>query len=98
VLLVLLVCFMLVGLAADRTTSYMRSHLNGHLSQDRKLPPWPRSYRRVNTLYEEQNPASILPRLSRGCGYLMIALFVVMVLTGLVVATYGDVDATRMHG
>ncbi len=97
-LLVLLGCFILVGLAAGRITSYMKSHLNDQLSQDRQLPRWPMSYRRVNRMYEERNPDSILPRLSRVCGYLMIVLFVVIVLTGLVVATYGDVDATRMHG
>jgi hypothetical protein len=48
--------------------------------EDRQLPWWSRNDRRVEQIYGQQNPGSVVPNLSRYCRYIALALMGVIIL------------------
>jgi hypothetical protein len=79
----LVVCFVVVGIALDVVSIWMKTRVNEGLPADRRLSWWSRNYRLVERIYGEQHPDSVLPDLSRYGGYLAVVLFVVTVLVGI---------------
>jgi hypothetical protein len=76
----LLVCFVVIGLPLDFLSLWMRVRVNEQLPEDRQVPWWPRNYRRVEVLYGEQNPHSLMPSLSQYGRYAALALTGAMIL------------------
>ena len=62
----------------------MKVRVNERLPEGQRTSWWYRDYWRVYRLYEEQNPDSILPDLTRAGTVVAIALVAVMVVMGLV--------------
>jgi hypothetical protein len=79
-----LVCFLVLGISLDVLSIWMKMRVNEALPQDRHLTWWSRNYRQVERIYGEQHPDSVLPDLSRYGGYLTMALFVAMILVGII--------------
>jgi hypothetical protein len=82
--LALLICFLIVGIATDFLSVWMKMQVNQQLPEDQRLSWWSRNYRQVNKLYGTQNPDSILPDLNRGGTVVVIALFAAMIVTSIV--------------
>jgi len=79
----LLVCFILVAIPLNILSVWIKPRVNERLPEDQRTSWWYRDYSRVYGLYEEQNPDSILPNLSRYGYYLLLALTAIMILLGL---------------
>jgi hypothetical protein len=75
-LILLLICFVVAGIALDGINVWMKLRVNEALPKDQRLSWWSRDYRRINKFYEGQRPDSVLPDVSRFGGYLVLALFV----------------------
>jgi hypothetical protein len=79
----LLICFLVFGIALDSLSAWMKMRVNEELPEDRRLSWWSRNYRQVNQVYGDQHPDSILPDLNRYGGYLVMALFAASILVGI---------------
>ena len=82
---VLLICFLVFGIAIDSLSVWMKIRVNERLPEDRRLTWWSKNYGQVNRLYAQQQPNSILPDLNRAGMFLVIALFVTLIVTSFVI-------------
>jgi len=82
-LVVLFICVFVVGIPLDLLQIWMKMRVNEALSEDRRLSWWSWNYRQVERIYGEQHPDNPLPDLSRYGGYLVLALFGLLLLVGL---------------
>jgi|SRR5579872_602994 len=88
----LIVCFFVVGIALDIVSPWMKIQVNRKLPADRRLSWWSRNYRQLERIYSEQHPDSSLPESSRYGSYLAVNLFAAMILVGILSRDWFELD------
>jgi len=83
VFLVFLISLLIVGLVSISISLTMKLRVNEKRDEGVKLSWWSRDFRETNRLYREYYPASSLPDMDTCVGYLVYALLVAFLLTGL---------------
>jgi hypothetical protein len=76
----LAVCFVVFAVPLDFLSLGMRMRVNEELPEDRQVPGWPRNYRRVEQIYGEQHPNSVIPGLSLYGRYTTLGLMGAIIL------------------
>lgn len=79
----LLGCFLVVAAVIGPVSMWMRVRVNEELPEDSQVPLWSRDYRRVEEIYSQQHPDSVIPEVSRYGRYLAMTMIGVMILLGL---------------
>ncbi|MGA7402787.1 MAG: hypothetical protein WCC99_05325 [Candidatus Sulfotelmatobacter sp.] len=81
-MIALLVCFIVLVIPLNVLSLWMKARVNEELPDDQQLSLLSRDYSKVNRLYGEQHPDSILPSLNGYGYYLAVALMAAMILLG----------------
>lgn len=71
-----------LGIINNAISATMKFRVNARRFDDQKLSWWSRDFREVNRAYREHYPASVLPGVDRYSYYLLLALFVALLLIG----------------
>lgn len=71
-----------LGIINNAISATMKFRVNARRFDDQKLSWWSRDFREVNRAYRECYPDSVLPDLDRYSYYLLLALFVALLLIG----------------
>jgi hypothetical protein len=82
-LLALFLCIFALGVPLDVLSIWMKMHVNKELPEEERLSWWSRNYWKVEDIYSEQHPDSVLPKISRYGGFLILALLAAAFLLGL---------------
>jgi len=75
-LLAFFICIFVLGVPLDILSIWMKMRVNQALPENERLSWWSRNYWRVEDIYSEQDPDSILPKVSRYGGFLILALLI----------------------
>jgi hypothetical protein len=78
----LIVCFLIVALVTGPVSLWLRMRVNEEVSEDRQVSWLSRDYGRVEDIYSELHPDSVLPGVSRYGRYLLMALMAGILLLG----------------
>jgi hypothetical protein len=75
-LLALFICIFALGIPLDVLSIWMKMRVNKELPEGERLCWRSRNYRKVEDTYSEQHPDSILPKVSRYGGFIILALLI----------------------
>lgn len=78
----LVISILVLGTIANVISTTMKLRVNAKRFDDEKLSWWSNDFREVNHLYREYYPDSILPDVDQYGYYLLLALFVALLLIG----------------
>lgn len=78
------ICILVLAIIINVISIIMKVRVNAKRFDDEKLSWWSRDFRAVNSAYREYYPDSVLPGIDQYSYYILLALFVVMLLIGLI--------------
>lgn len=89
-LLALFMCIFALVVPLDVLSIWMKMRVNKELPEEERLSWRSRNYWKVEDIYSEQHPDSVLPKISRYGGFLILALLIVTFLLSISLkAEYG---------
>ena len=78
------ICLLVLATIINVISITMKIRVNAKRFDDEKLSWWSRDFRAVNRAYREYYPDSLLPDIDQYSYYVLLALFVAMLLIGLI--------------